>query len=646
MWLPFSQNPFCKFILGTVFAVNAVLCPALFAQTESPLNPPAKTSYPGMLESFEKLIKIDADRFHAKVTSLARSAKILTNTKDITALDLDPDFLNSVILHSAPGYLKLASMEKCRLYDSIITDLLRSTEGKIKNVIVTYVNAKSVRETALMNRKDFLNKVVSLECPQTQKLIAEFQIRNIDRVINATSFEMPTGDAQCKNIVSTWLHNPRTPYLCQLHEYMKEASLGEGDPQDLAQRRAVAKVLEGKLNLTQKDYLANLCTHLDDEKFFCQEFLNVSFWNKIANGFEDRIYAEDICLHTVKGTTLNETELKNCLSRMKQETDLCLYPSGHSTGLTPHMECDIQSLALNYSSLRSNYRDCPNESDQQAVTNLARIILHTSKEPIKPYQGPCSAISSGEVLAFDNRFDNQDKWELEACFTDKVLQRDQCFKTFFGQYGTMSESYTMVVADILRRTKGVDPAIKCEMVSSTEYSPQLLKFKSGCFIIYEDNQCFISHCPHRIEFNGQPFDIIKLQNEINFDYFATNVRDERFAQHYVLTTEFKLRAKTLNNLTSINAFFKKTKKGIIHGIACAEDVLPSFFKSHTMNQCTPVPFIIDGMIKMDDKTVFVTRTAFDSLQAPRIVSWANIYSGVKAYQRFHPLRLWTMYGLD
>jgi hypothetical protein len=97
---------------------------------------------------------------------------------------------------------------------------------------------------------------------------------------------------------------------------------------------------------------------------------------------------------------------------------------------------------------------------------------------------------------------------------------------------------------------------------------------------------------------------------------------------------------------SISSFFKKSKNGIIHGVGCAEDLLPSFFKSRAFNQCTPLPFIIDGMIKENDKTVFITRTAIDSLQAPRMVNWSLIFSAVKSYQRYHPLKLWTLYGLD
>ena len=90
----------------------------------------------------------------------------------------------------------------------------------------------------------------------------------------------------------------------------------------------------------------------------------------------------------------------------------------------------------------------------------------------------------------------------------------------------------------------------------------------------------------------------------------------------------------------------KNKKGIIHGIGCAEDLLPSFFKTKAFNQCSPLPFIIDGMLKENDKVVFVTRSGADSLQAPRLVGWSLVYSAVKSYQRTHPLKLWTLDGLD
>jgi hypothetical protein len=133
---------------------------------------------------------------------------------------------------------------------------------------------------------------------------------------------------------------------------------------------------------------------------------------------------------------------------------------------------------------------------------------------------------------------------------------------------------------------------------------------------------------------------------VTLDYFPSSIAEERYSQNYILTRDYKQNGKLLNNLSAILTFFKQSKHGILHGIGCAEELLPSFFRSQSLNQCSPLPFIIDGLIRENDQTVFVTRSGVDSLQAPRLISWSLVYSAVKAYQQSHPLRLWTLYGLD
>lgn len=621
------------------------LCSSLFAQS-TPLATPNQTEYPGMLQTFEKLIQIDSTKFTKRTNDLIKNGRIFSDSTSVTSLDLEPDFLNSVILHSNAGYIKLASQSKCRFYDTILTDLLRSAEGKISNVLVTYINKSNQRESSVMSRKDFLSKVVNLECPETPKLISEFQIQNIQAALSTISFELPSSQDQCQSIHLGWLNNPKTPYLCQIHEYLEDARKGLGDPADLTQRRTMARVLDSKISLVQKEYLENLCNHLDDEALFCEEFLNVSFWSKIAAGLEDRIYAKSICAESLGVPEPTDAQLKLCLAKMKKETDLCLYQNSKSRGLSPQPDCDTLSVALNYSSLRSNYQDCPITSDQMGLTNVARIILNTSKSSIKPFQGSCSVVSAGEAYEFNEKFDNDDSWKLEACYDDKINEKEVCYKTFFGEYNNNAASYTQVVANILKNTRGADPTTKCVMLDTKEYNPMLLQYKSGCYVVYDPNRCFMSECKHKILYNDRVIDYVKIKNRLTIDYLPTSVQGERFAQSYLLTHDFKMTGRPLSNLSSITSFFKKSKKGILHGVGCAEDLLPTFFKSEAMGQCTPVPFIIDGMIKENDKVAFVTRTAMDSLLAPRIVSWSNILSTVKMYQRYHPLKLWTLYGLD
>ncbi len=630
--------------LGTAL-LGLCLSFSSFSQT-TPIPTPPSVEYPGILESLENLISIDNTKYTKKNDLLIKSGAAVADFTAVSNIELDPDYLNSIILHSDPGYVKLASTSNCTFYDSIINDLLKSAEGRLKNVFITYVNKNKERESAIVLKKDFINRVVASECPETAKLIDQFQVKNLDQTIRTTNFDPPTGKDQCHNVYLEWLNNPKAPYFCKLHEFMKEARLGQGEVKDLQQRQAVAKILDQKLGIANKDYLENLCENFDHEELFCEEFLNVSFWSKVASGFENRIYAEDICAKAMNSTNLSDIQLKQCLARMRKENDLCLYPGGRNQGLTPAPQCDTLATALNFSSMRADYKDCPATNDQQAVTNMGRILLNISKEKIAPYNGTCTTISSGVTFEFNKRFDNEENWKLEACYDDALAEKEVCYKTYFGSYGTSPEAYNNVVANILRKTRGGDENLKCEMIDSEDYNPLLLQYKSGCYIIFDRSKCFISQCKHKILYNDREINLIKIKNRVTLDYVPSTVIDERFSQNYILTRDYRQNGRSLNNLSSIAAFFKKSKKGVIHGVGCAEDLLPSFFKTRSFNQCTPLPFIIDGMIRENDKTVFVTRSAIDSLQAPRLLSWSNVFSSVKAYQLLHPMRLWTMYGMD
>ncbi len=645
MSLRFLRNQFSKKLNGAVLAfIGCGLCLSSLAQT-NPIETPKSTDYPGILETFEKLIQIDSKRFKKKTDLLIADGKTLSDASTVANLDLEPDFLNSLILHSDPGYLKLAGQNKCRFYDTLITDLLRTSEGKLRNIIVTYVTSKGARETSVLSKKDFLQKVVRVECPESMKMITAMSLKNLDATIKEVKFDLPTSEEQCHGVHLAWLSNPKTPYLCQIHEYISEANSNAGDPRDLSQRKELARVLEKKINPINREYLANICSHLDEEKLFCQDFLYVSFWNKIANGQVSKIYAEEICKKALKTGTLSDPQLRECLARIKKESDICLYPA-NPTALVPQMECDLLSTALNYSSFRSDYNDSPVTSDQLGITNMGRIILNANKTPVRPYEGPPSVISAAETFIFNENFDNDDKWQLEACYDNMITNSEVCLQTVIGKYLGLRQSYTTVVEEILKRTRGADSKITCSMVSNTEFNPLLLKYKSGCHIVYDQSYCQITRCPHKIYYNDRAITHIRIKANLSLDYFPLNIPSERTSQHYLLSNDFRRNARNLSNLSSINAFFKKSRKGVIHGIGCAEEILPSFFKVRTMNQCSPLPFIIDGIIKKDDKTVIVTRTAIDSLQAPRLISWSNIFSGVKSYQLLHPMRLWTMYGMD
>jgi len=639
-------NQLFKLTTGIALLLGPFFNPVFSEEIKSPISSPTNTEYPGIIETFESLVQIDAKKFKSTNEILLKENKILADSSKVQQLELQPDFLNSIILHSNPGYIRIASSEKCRFYDAILADLLRSAEGKIKNVMVTYINPKGARESTILSKKDFLTNVVNRECPKTIQMIDQFQIKTLKNTLDSIIFEVPTNIDQCRISHLSWQNNPKTPYLCQLHEYIQDAKKGNNGASDFKQKQMLAKVIESKLSLTNKDYLENLCTNLDNEKAFCDKFLNISFWNKISGQLQEKIYINEICKNIQKTQNLSENDYRICLNRIKNEPDLCLFNHGKFHHLTPSLDCEALSIALNHSSLKSNYDDCPGSSDQLAATNLSRVLLNLSPSAPGKFNGPCSVISAGETTKFREKFNDDENWSLQACYDHKLKEREVCENIFFGNYEDHPKSLTSAVARILIETRGAEKNLKCNMISSETYNPMLLEFKTGCHIIYNKYECLQSQCNHKILYNDRPITFIRIKGRSLLEYFPLNMKTERFALQYLFKNDFKQSVSQISNLTFAKNFFKKSEKKLLYGVGCAADLLPGYFKVRTFNQCSPLPFIIDGLVKDGEDIAFVIRTAADSLQTPRLISWPNIFSGVKSYQMYHPLNIWTLYGLN
>jgi hypothetical protein len=650
------MSPHCSLSLfSRVFLGGVLLVPLLsFSQSIiDPLDTPDKTTYPGVYQSFEKIIEFDEKRFNAKEEKLVGANTTITEIKDIETVDIDPDFLNSIILNSKSGYLKIASKDRCSFYDSLLADLLRTKEGKIERVFIQYQDKSEQNISAIIAKKDFLEKVIFKACPKSKEVIDMFQIKAIDKTIGQTNFEIPTNVEQCNNTYYKWLEDPKTPYWCQIHELLEDASNGtlQKMTTDSKQRKinsnklAVSKILKKKMSDTQQEFLRNFCTNADNPKLFCSEFFSTSFFAKVVEGSKPHIYIKDICQTALNKDVWSPPVMRECARLLRANQNACLFGSIEKSGISPRPRCDHLSKALNFSSLLSDYDDCPRHSDQQAVTNMARVIKHIENTPNKPFSGFCSAISAGTFFEFNKKYGNEDIWKSQICYMDRVEDKEKCLPLFFGEYNNLEINVTNAVKEVLFRTRGASKDTKCEIVLSKEFNPNLLQYRFGCYIVVEENNCGLGNCGYRVFFNEKELKDLKFQHGLPIEYFATNLVNEKYSQTYILQKDAKKKTKAISTLTALSEFFKQAPKGIIHGVGCSEDLMPGFFKKYAMNQCTPLPFIVDGIIQEGDRVVLVTRTAADNIHAPRLVSWSNIYSAVKSYQVHHPVNQWTFYAI-
>lgn len=648
-WPHCSLNQFSKYLLGMVlFAPSLVTAQSI----PTPLQSPATTAYPGVYESFEKIIEFDEQRFNAKANELAKAPRSLADIKDVQMVDLDPDFMNSLILNSPSGYLKLASKDRCTFFSTLIADLLRTKEGKVERVFVQYQNKKGQNISAVIPKQDFLNKAVLQACPQASELIAKFQIKVMDNTIAETNFEIPSNIEQCDVTYLNWLNDSKTPYWCQIHELLADTEqLKSISPSDFRlkkeedTRQAIAKILRGKLSDVQQDFLRNFCKNADNPKTFCADFFSTNFFSKIVEKTKPESYIRDICQETLAKSVWSPLVLKECVRKLRLEQDACFWGSYESSGLSPRPRCDHLSLALNYSSLFSDYDDCPRYSDQLAITNMSRVLNHTERQPILPSTGFCSTVSAGTVFEFNKKYDNEGIWKSSMCYEDPIEQVERCLPVFFGNYGASTASLSTVVNEILFRTKGAGKDTPCEIVRKADWNPNILKYRYGCQIIVDQDNCGLGRCSYKIMFNEKEIKGLKVKEGLPLDYFPTDLMNEKYSQSYILQKDAQKKMKIINTLTGMKDFFRSNPKGILHGIGCAEDLQPSFFRKTVLNQCAPLPFIIDGIISEGDRAALVTRSAADNIHAPRLVSWSTIYSAVKSYQHHHPVKQWTLYAI-
>lgn len=618
-----------------------------------PLSAPAKSDFPGVYESFEKIIQFDQVRYSTKLKEISNNKKNLSDIKDVNTTDIDPDFMNSIILNSNSGYLKIASRDRCSFYNSLLADLLKTNEGKIENLFIQYQDKSEQNITAIIPKKDFLEKIIFTACPKTKETIAMFQVKSIEATIKQTNFSIPSSREGCETTYLKWIEDEKTPYWCQIHDLFEEVASGDlasegGDfkQKKLSQNKfSIAKILKSKMTDGQQEFLRNFCTNADSPKLFCEEFFTTNFFAKIVEGSKPDIYIKDICGQALGKENWSPLVLRECVQYLRKNQEACFWGSYDKSGLSPRPRCDHLSTALNFSSLLADYDDCPRFSDQHALTSFARIIKHVEKPKLAEFEGKCSALSAGIFYDFNKKYNNEDIWKAAVCYQDRVENKEKCLPMFFGGYAKKDYSITNALKEVLVKTRGAGRDIECKIISDQIFNPKLLEYKYGCFIVTSDNNCGIGQCDHKIFFNEKELKDIKFSFGLPFEYFATNLMNEKYSQNYVLQKDAKQKTKIINTVTAIKNFFRDSPQGIIQGIGCSEDLLPGFFKKYALNQCTPLAFIVDGIVTDGDRVSLVTRTGADNIHAPRLISWSSIFSATRTYQFHHPVRQWTLYGI-
>lgn len=643
-----TSHQFLKNLSNKLVLIGVVILPLLFQKVSF------ANTVPGLYQSFESFIDLEKEKFVKKIDKLRKGADSLNDLKDISSVDLDPAYLNHILFYTPNRYAVLAQKDKCSFYDLIQANLIKDHTGPVDYFIIRYTPEAGKPRRAFVDKKIFLEKIAIKECPQLFSFESYFNQKNFSKTIKTLNIQTPKTMDDCYSIHKSFIKDFKTPYLCSINEKIDSIKDLEfrlrNTPSkeikiitELNQKIKEAKYFKGLINNKAYDYLNNLCENLDRPKLFCEDFFQKDFWNQIISGEKSYTNAKALCMSIFNNNKISESDITNCIRKIKSDNDICKFANSFYPSIIPRPNCQNIGKALNYSKLKSEYNDCPALTGNEGIVNISRILNHF-QTPNTSSASLCSLPSINQFIKFNEEFDGR-AWKVRLCYQDKINEKEICLPTLTGNVESSEYSFGKVVAKILQKTKAAPANLICEMVDKKEYNPVILKYSSGCWILFDPQKCSGTSCPNKIIYNEKEITHIKLRKNTTFDYFPNQFTTAKLAQSNLLVDNLKLKTKKVLNISELKNIFAQNKNSIIHGIGCSEDLLPSYFKKLALNQCSPLPFIIDGYLEEDGYISVVIRTAVDDLHAPRILSWANLFSGVKSYQMQHPLNMWGLYAI-
>jgi len=615
----------------------------------------------GIIESLESLIKIHKDETTKLRKESNKNPRLLNSVNGLNEIKFNPVFFKSLLFKSEYRYLQLANDRSCSFDSLLINGLVKSPFNDLSNLAVNLkIIAKDGQvtyEDALISTEDYLNLSYKKECFSNKQILSLFKPENIAKTVTAINFISPKNQKECFQIQSDWKNNPYLPYLCRIPEDIMESrkAMGEierlGDA-DFAKLRALKLSAKKGLELSEiiplfhKNYLKNMCDNLDAPEQFCLTYLNDSIWNKILTGEKPPYHGENICRMLSPREELSSKDLSGCFKRLIQDPDLCStlgiekFPS-----LYPRPSCLEASDGLNFSNLYSNYHDCPGKISQESIVNIHRIISHITHRTGSSQSKYCDIETTATFAKTMIEFGNENAWPLKICYHNKFEGKEECTAYVPGESDTEVLAENKVIEKILTRMYGAPSQLKCHLVELKRYKPTLLEFKNGCFLVYDKDNCTTQKCPKKILYGAKEYNEFKYIGIPQFEYFPSTFGNAKFSASEVLKEIFRIEPKKITNFTELKVFFDQNSKGIIHGVGCAQDIYPEHYPRRSMNQCTPLPFIIDGISKQEGEYYLVLRTSIDDVLFPRLILWNYIFSAVVAYSELHPVKLWPLYGI-
>jgi len=612
---------------------------------------------PGIFSTWEKLKKYQRHRYITALKKVdSKKVILISQLKERGNLSLHPDYLQSLFMFSPTKNFSFVNFDSCSFYASIENNLLYPTPSELKYLMIIFNPNKDQKsniskKTLLLSKKRFLfDYYYQKECPKYLTYAKYFSEKKIENSLISLKVKNILKKKSCSNIVSRLSASNYFPYLCGTRKKLKHANLfneksskGKNLHQNEKEMLLQGNRLSAALRPSSKKILKRLCDVKTENicaMFQYENFFTQFTTNPIPYFFKSR------CLEFFKKETLSAEEYTQCAHNLSSKPGLCHYltASKYPT-LLPMPSCKHLEDTFKIKSKLVGHYDCPGKINNQGMINAVRIMRHF-RGSTSEYSGDhCFTSYSAEFAKMIANENHQSAWDFNICYFNKIEGEEVCHKTILGSFPQSQYSEEKVIEKILKTRYPNVKNLKCQILDKEKYRPELLGHKSGCYIVYQKRKCWSNHCNNKIILNGKEVDFLNYRGNSRFDYFPSKVSNAIFSIENILTKTLKLRPKKITNLTELKLIFSKDHSSIIHGIGCLEDIHPGYFKKHSLNQCTPLPFIIDGTIDDNNMTYLIVKGALDSMNSPRILHWNYMFSALKNYELIMPLSLWPLYAL-
>ncbi|MDO9182396.1 MAG: hypothetical protein Q7U04_08295, partial [Bacteriovorax sp.] len=268
---------------------------------------------PGIVESLERLLDVHRKQYQQNKNKLQSNLQVLSTIGDLKDTKFDSQFIRSIIFHSDEKYLKLAQKDECKFLSVLESNLLKTAEGDINSVLLTFYSKDKKLESVAIPKNDYFEQIYKSKCLNNREFSVLFSQDNFQKTIEGIKFSVPKNSAECETIHKEWLDNSFTPYLCQIQQILRKSK----DPK-------LADLYKEKIPTNKKIYLDNLCNNINSSKKFCENYLKNDVWSKVINGEAPTYKLSYKCQNLLgKNENLSNADMANCAAKLISTPSIC-----------------------------------------------------------------------------------------------------------------------------------------------------------------------------------------------------------------------------------------------------------------------------------------------------------------------------------